>query len=300
MPNGPIVRITFSCVGVGLLLAGASLLVFATAPAYAQDRPLQTLDAEVVPQGTARVAVGFDFLQDISYPLSGLSGDLTNAGDLDVRYGVGSTVEVELAGVTQQFLDVKQQGASFVPTLTLTGPDSTHDVGDFSLSAKLRLFGQGHRLPALAMEFGFIMPNTNQTRGVGNNATDIYSQFILERDIRQVDLFGDVGIEIMTSPNALYSQDDEALYGFAFRYPLGAHVKLVGEVNGRYTPRKIVPALYGTESRSQARLGVEVSSGGFMWDVAGIKGIDRYDPSYGWTFGVTHDVSLFPARKNNN
>jgi hypothetical protein len=103
----------------------------------------------------------------------------------------------------------------------------------------------------------------------------------------------------MTSPNALYSQNDETLYGAALRYPLGAHVHLVGEVNGRYTPRKIIPALYGTESRGEARVGVEVAAGGFVWDVAGIKGLNHYDPSYGWTFGVTHDISVFPAKKTS-
>jgi hypothetical protein len=297
MPTGVSVILSFNRIAVGLALAGALLL--SLRPAAAQDRPLQTPDAEVVPQGTVRVETGFDFLQGISYPLSGLSGDLTAVGDVDVRVGVGGTVEVELAGVAQQFLDVKQQGASFVSTLALTGPDSTHDVGDFSLTAKVRFFGEGHRHPAIAMRFGFIMPNTNQTRGLGNNATDIFSDIDFEHHFGQLDTFGDLGIEIMTSPNALYSQNDETLYGAALRYPLGAHLHLVGEVNGRYTPRKIIPALYGTESRSEARVGVDVAAGGFVWDVAGIKGLNHYDPSYGWTFGVTHDISLFPANKTS-
>ena len=283
---------------VGLALAGAFLLP--VQPAAAQDRPLQTPDAEVVPSGTARVAVGFDFLQDISYPLSGLSGDLTQVGDLDVRYGVGGVVEFELSGIAQQFLDVKQQGASFIPTLALTGPDATRDIGDFTLAAKFRLFGQSHRHPAVAFRFGLIMPNTNQDRGIGNNATDIFSDFDIEHSFGRLDTFGDLGLEIMTAPNALYSQNDETLYGAAFRYPLGTHVNLVGEVNGRYTPRKIIPVLYGTESRGEARLGLDVSAEGFVWDVAATKGINHYDESYGWTFGVTHDITLFPPKKNSS
>jgi hypothetical protein len=297
MPVIAMANSSFTRISVGLLLAGA--FGFPARRAAAQDRPLQTPDAEVVPQGTARIETGFDFLQDVSYPLSGLSGDLTNVADIDVRLGVGSTVEVELAGVAQQFLDIKEQGASFVPVLTLTGPDATRDNGDFSFSSKIRIFGENHRRPALAIEFGFIMPNTNQTRGLGNNATDIYSEFIVDRDFGRLATFGDLGLEIMTSPNALYSQNDELLYGAAFRYPLGARIHLVGEVNGRYTPRKIVPALYGTESRGQARLGLDVAAGGFVWDVAGIKGINHYDPSYGWTFGVSRDISLFSTKKTS-
>jgi hypothetical protein len=298
MPIGAMMSLSFNRISVALLLAGVS--VFVPRHAAAQDRPLQTPDAEVIPQGTVSVATGFDFLQDISYPLSGLSGDLTDVANIDVRVGVGSTVEVQLSGVAQQFLDVKEQGASFVQGLDLTGPDSTHDVGDFSISSKVRFFGEGHHRPAIAMAFGFIMPNTDQTRGIGNNATDIYSEVDFERHFRQLDTFGDLGIEIMTSPNALYSQNDETLYGAAFRYPLGAHIHVVGEVNGRYTPRKIIPALYGTESRGQARLGLQIAAGGFMWDVAGIKGINHYDPSWGWTFGVTRDIVLFPAGKKTS
>jgi hypothetical protein len=297
MPSGDIVSIPSARISRILLLAAAFL--FPLHSAVAQDRPLQTPDAEVMPAGTARVEVGFDFLQDISYPLSGLSGDLTQVGDMDLRVGVGGTVEVELAGIAQQFLDVKQQGASFIPALALTGPNSTRDIGDFSLTAKVHFFREGHRRPALAMRFGFIMPNTNQDRGIGNNATDIFSDFDIERSFGRLDTFGDLGIEIMTSPNALYSQNDETLYGAAFRYPLTTHVTLVGEVNGRYTPRRIIPTLYGTESRGQARLGLDIFAEGFTWDVAGIKGINRYDESYGWTFGVTRDITLFPTKKNS-
>src|SRR5437870_5121993 len=56
------------------------LLSFLGLPAAAQTRPLRTTEAEVLPPGTLRAQVGFDFLQEVDFPLSGLTGDLTSVG----------------------------------------------------------------------------------------------------------------------------------------------------------------------------------------------------------------------------
>jgi hypothetical protein len=273
-------------------LLAAAVLLCVSLPAGAQDLPLQTASAEVIAPGTIRTEVGFDFLQDVTFPLSGLNGDLTNIGVVTTRIGIGKIVEIQVQGMVQEFLSIKQQGASFVP-LTLPSPNSTSDVGDFSLWTKILLFGEQGRRPAIATRFGFQMPNTNQARGIGNNATNIFSEVIIEKYFGKLDVFGDAGLAILTSPNALFSQNDELLYGLAFRYPLNHRVSLLGEVAGRYSDRKIVPALEGTESRGQARLGAQISAGGLVWDFAGIGGLTKNDPHTGFTFGVSKDFQLF-------
>src|ERR1700722_7265484 len=131
----------------------------------AQDRPLRTVDAETVPAGTLRSEIGFDFLQDVGFPLSGLRGDETSVGIVDLRMGVGKIVEVEVEGAMQNFLDVKSRGTSFVPNLSLTGVNSTHDTGDFTLATKVRLLKKEGRRPGIAFKFGFIMPNLNAMPG---------------------------------------------------------------------------------------------------------------------------------------
>ena len=272
-----------------------SLLVMAR-PAAAQDRPLQTSDAEVVAPGTMRAEVGFDFLQDVTIPLSGLRGDMTNISAIDVRTGIGKIVEIQVQGMIQEFLSIKQQGASFV-TLNFPNSNSTHDVGDFSVWTKILLLSEeGHR-PAVAFRFGFQMPNSNETKGIGNNATNIYSEVILEKHFGKLTTFGDLGIAILTSPNALYSQNDELIYGGAFRYSLNKRASLVGEVAGLYSPRKITPALLGTESRGQGRFGVQIMAGGLIWDFAAIAGLTKNDPHTGFTFGVSKDIQLFNRTK---
>ena len=268
----------------------------ASGSAAAQDRPLQTSDAEVIAPGTMRAEVGFDFLQDVTFPLSGLRGDMTSVSAVDLRTGIGKIVEIQVQGTIQEFLSIKQQGASFV-TLNLPDSNSTHDIGDFSVWTKILLLSEkGHR-PAVAFRFGFQMPNSNQTKGIGNNATNIYSEAILEKHFGNFTAFGDLGIAILTSPNALYSQNDEIIYGGAFRYSLNKRASLVGEVAGLYSPRKITPALLGTESRGQGRLGVQIMAGGLIWDFAAIAGLTKNDPHTGFTFGVSKDIQLFNRTK---
>ena len=267
-------------------------MLFAAIPAHSQNRPLQTPDTEIVPPGTLRAAVGFDFLQDINYPASGLTGDQTNVGNLDLRLGVGRIVEVELEGVVQSFLNVQQQVPSLV-MLHLTGTDSTHDVGDFSLYTKILLAGETRHRPAFAFRFGFQIPNSDQARGIGLNTINVFATFIMQKHFGRLNTWGEAGIGILQSPGATFSQNDVLIYGGAFTYPLSHRVTLAGEVNGRYNDRKINSALVGTESRSQARFGVQIFAGGFQWDLAGLAGLTTRDASSGFTFGVTRDIKLF-------
>ncbi len=281
-------------------LKSATLLVAVATSAYglkAQDRPLRTVDAETAPAGTARAEVGFDFLQDVGFPLSGLRGDETSVGLMDVRLGIGKIAEIEVAGSLQNFLDVKSRGTSFVPNLELTGANTTHDSGDYRLATKVRIIkGQGKR-PGLAFKFGFVMPNSNQARGIGTNTTNVFALVALEEQIRKLSVFGNAGLEILQAPNALFTQNDVLIYGGAFKYPLHRRVDLVGEVSGLYSDRHINDALLGTQSTGQARLGLLVRAGGFTWDLAGIRGLNKYDPRSGFTFGVSKDFRLFDYSK---
>ena len=272
------------------VLAALSLLL--SISARAQNRPLQTPDAETVPTGTLRAEVGFDFLQDVDFPASGLSGDLTSLGNIEMRMGVGRIVEVDLEGVIQNFLDVKQQSPSMIP-LHLTGASSTRDVGDFALYTKILLVSEQKHRPAFAFRFGFQMPNSDQARGIGLNTTNVFASFIAQKHFGKLNTWAEAGIGILQAPLANFSQNDVLIYGGAFTYPLSQRVSLAGEVNGRYNDRTIDTALLGTESRSQARFGVQIFAGGFQWDVAGVAGLTRRDPSTGFTLGVTRDIKLF-------
>ncbi len=273
-----------------------AVLLLGAVRCAAQNRPLRTADAEILAPGTMRVQVGFDFLQNVDFPLSGLSGDLTSAGVVGVRFGVGKMIEVQLEGTVQHFLDIKKQGASFVP-LELSGTRSTNDTGDFSLVTKVRFFGEAGHRPSFAMRFGFQMPNSNQARGIGLNTTDVFAVFILQKHFGRLNLMGNLGLAILQAPNSKFTQNDVLIYGGAFLYSLHRRVNLVGEVAGRHSAQTINADLVGTESRSQARLGFQLFYGGLQWDVAGIAGLTKIDAHTGFTFGISKDIRLFDYGK---
>ncbi len=272
------------------------VLVAAAASVAAQNRPLRTADAEIVPAGALRTDFGFEFLQDIDFPLSGLSGDLTSVGVTSLRMGLGEIVEVQLDGTIQNFLDIKKRGVSFAPDLRLSGTDSTHDIGDFSLSTKIRILKEQERRPALGFRFGFKLPNAKQSRGIGTNTLNVSAMVISQKHLGKWNVFGNAGLIILPAPNGKFSQNDELLYGAAFGYPVHRLVTVVGEIAGRYNSRRITTSLLGTESQSQARLGLQIVAGGFRWDFAGIAGISANDPRTGFTFGISRDFKLFDAR----
>lgn len=267
--------------------------VLAVGGLRAQDRPLRTVDAETLPSGVLRAEAGLEFLRNIDFPLSGLSGDLTSAGVVNVRLGVGRLAEVQIEGSIQDFLDIRSQGTSYVSPLQLSGANSTHDTGDFSLSVKLRVLSERGKRPGLALKTGFTLPNSNEKRGIGTNTTNVHVLLAAGKKWKAVKLFGNAGLEVMQAPNALHTQNDVLRYGGAFVVPVRGRVELVGEVAGRYSARTITTELVGTESRGQARLGVRVAAGGLTWDVAGIAGLCRNDPGSGITFGVRKEFRVF-------
>ncbi|HEX9760957.1 MAG TPA: hypothetical protein VGA40_08555 [Candidatus Acidoferrales bacterium] len=272
------------------------LIVLAVGSASAQTRPLRTPEAETIPAGVTQIQVGFDFLQDTSFPLSGLRGDHTTLGVIGLRTGVGRMVELQVEGAVRHFVDVREQVGSFV-TPVLSGTRSASDYSDFIFYTKVRLLAETKSRPAVAFRFGYQMPNSNQVRGIGTNTTNIFAAIILQKHIRDLNVFGSVGLAILESPTTNFTQNDVITYGVGFIYPLHRRVNLAGEVFGRYSTREITTALLGTESRGQGRLGMQIFAGGFQWDFAGIAGIHQDDPKTGFTFGISRNITLFDYDK---
>ena len=90
------------------------LCMLSVAVASAQQRPLITDDIDITPAGALEISAGVDFFQNVKLPLSGLKGDLTRVGDIRIRNGFASNVELQVEGVVQNFLAINSQ--------TLPGP----------------------------------------------------------------------------------------------------------------------------------------------------------------------------------
>jgi hypothetical protein len=268
--------------------------------ACGQQRPLLTEDVDIIPPGSMRIEAGIDFMQRARYPVSGLTGDLTRAGVIGISIGLSPNVEVQLEGVAQNFLSINSRGPSAIPLNVAPGANSTNDIGDFTLWTKIKLRNETASLPSVGFRFGVQLPNTNQSRGIGLNQTNAYGQILFGKKFGQnarVNTFGSLGIAILTTPTALFSQNDVLTYGLAGIVRLNKQFSLAGEVNGRANTRPGSGPL-GTESQGEARLGMQVRASGLRFDFAGIKGLTKLSPRSGLTVGVTYDTpSIFTPAK---
>ncbi len=274
------------------LLIALSLLGFPVA-ASAQQRPLTVEEVQTTRSGDAFLQLGFDFLQDAQFPLAGLRGDLTRVGVFDTRIGVGRAAEIQIQGTIRQFLSVHEQSPSVVTPVLSRGGTSTSDYGELVVAAKFRLFEETDSRPAIGVRFGFEVPTADETRGIGLNTTNVFFTVLAQKHFGKLNLFGHLGLGILESPVANFTQNDVILYGLAAIYPVHPRVNVVGEIAGRWSTRSTSPDLLGIGSRSQGRVGFQLFAGGLRWDAAGIFGFTRQDPDTGFTLGVSRSLTLW-------
>ncbi|HEY8561993.1 MAG TPA: hypothetical protein VIL74_16590 [Pyrinomonadaceae bacterium] len=285
------------------LLIILSTILCAGVFVHAQQRPLLTEDVDITPEGTIEVAAGVDFLQNVKFPLSGLKGDLTRVGDIRVRTGFSGNVELQIEGTVQNYLAINSQLTPSPIPLNVAG-NSTNDFDDFVVSAKVKLRNETSNLPAIGLKFGFQMPNTDQAKGIGTNQINIFSKILLQKRFGRVtgkqpraNVFGNIGLAIMTAPLERFTQNDLLLYGLAGVFKVNERINIVGEVNGRLNTRSGTAPL-GTESVSQFRVGTQIRASNLRFDTAAIFGLTRYSPRSGITFGVTYQSpSIFTPAK---
>jgi hypothetical protein len=269
--------------------------------AAAQQRPLITEDVDIIPPGTIRVQAGLDFLQDAKFPVSGLTGELTRVGVIGISIGVSPNVEFQIEGVAQDFLSINSRRPGAIALSLAPGANSTNDVGDFTLWTKIKLRNETRRAPSIGFRVGVQLPNSNQSLGLGLNQTNAYGSILVGKKFGQngrLNTFGNIGIAILTAPTDLFTQNDVFTYGAAGIYRLNERFSLAGEVNGRANTRPGNGPL-GTESRSEARFGMQIRATGLRFDLAGIKGLNSFSPKSGVTVGVTYDSpAIFAPPKN--
>jgi hypothetical protein len=270
------------------ILPGLCLLfAFSSAPAAAQSRPLVTEDAETVPAGNILLEAGFDVERDRSYPLSGLTGNLTRIGTLGISIGVSSIAEIQLDGgfLNRLAITSRNPDAPLAGMLDLTG-DSTSDFEDLRIGAKVRFVQETASRPSVAVRFSTRLPNAGNESGLGMDTTDFHFGLAVAKTVESIRLVGNGGFAILPDAVRGDRQNDVLEYGFSVARAVRPGVEVVGELNGRLNTRS-GEAIAGTESRSLMRLGARATQGPVRVDGAFVLGITEFDPAWGFTAGVT-------------
>ena len=280
----------------GRLVSVLVLVVCLFAFASAQQRPLVTEDVDIIKPGVIRIETGFEFLQNQRFLLSGLRGDVTRLADTRLSFGLAPNVEFQIEWTFQNFLSITSRGPSAIPLKLGANEADTNDVGDARLWMKIKLRNESRVAPALGFRFGAELPNSNQARGIGTNTTNFYGVILAEKRFgEKLNVFGNLGLGILTAPLEATSQNDVLLYGLAGSYLASDRVNIVGEVNGFHSTRKHAPL--GTEDFSEARLGAQIRALGVRWYAAGIFGTSNRAPRTGLAIGVTYDWDAFTPVK---
>ena len=264
----------------------ASILL-AAVPAAGQSRPLVTEDAETVPAGYVLFEAGIDVERGRTYPLSGLTGNLTRIGTFGFSFGVSSIAEIQLDGVLRDQLSItdRDPNAPLAHMLDITG-DSTGDFGDLRIGTKVRFVQEGVGRPALAVRFSTTLPNAGNESGLGHDTTDFHFGLLLAKTIESVRFVGNAGFAILPDAVRGDRQNDVFEYGLSVARAVRPGVELVGEMNGRINTRS-GEAIPGTESRSMLRLGARATHGAVRVDGAFLIGVTEHDPSWGFSTGLT-------------
>ncbi len=283
-----------------LALCGAALcslsLCSLSLTGAAQQRPLLTEDVELVETGRIRLQAGADFFQSQRFGLSGLRGDLYRPVVLGVHLGLNSNVGFSIEGSLRDYLSIRERGASAIPLAVAPGAASASGASDFTLWTKIKLRKETRRGPSFGARIGVQLPNSDQSRGIGTNATNVFAMALVGKRFagERVSVFGNLGVGILTSTVEPGAQQDVLTYGLAAICRVTERVDLLGEVAGRYNPRIPAP---GLESQAQARLGARFRAAGFQWDLAGAAGLTRFSPRSGLTLGVTYEFKGFEPVK---
>ena len=260
--------------------------------AYAQQRPLITEDPETIGAGRVLAEAGFDYGRDVSYPASGLEGNLLRFPVLGVSVGVSSIAEVQIDGGLYNRLSITERNVAPLSTMVTSTGDSTSSVEDWSIGMKVRLLAETASRPAFGFRFATKLPNASNESGLGLDTTDFYASVLGAKTVQSIRVVANIGLGILGDPTRGDRQNDVLTYGFSMARALTQAAEIVGEINGRIDTREGVPPP-GTESRGQVRLGARYTVGGWRGDLALLLGVTSRDPSLGFAAGFTYVFNAF-------
>ena len=264
----------------------AGILIVHAANAAAQQRPLVTEDPETIGAGLVLVEAGIDEQRGVSYPASGLEGNLLRLPTIGISFGISSIAELQIDGGLYNRLDVTSRTrAPLSPLVNFTG-DRTHDVEDLVVATKIRVLAETAARPAFAVRFATRLPNASNESGLGLDTTDFFVSTLFGKTVRSIRFVGNAGLGILGDPTDGNRQNDVLTYGASIARAVRQGLEVVGEVNGRVNTRGGQPPV-GTGSRGAMRVGGRFTQATVRVDAAIIIGITSADPSLGFTAGLT-------------
>jgi hypothetical protein len=261
--------------------------------AAAQQRPLVTEDPETIGAGRILIEGGVEAAHDVSYPVSGLKGNLWRVPTIGLSFGISSIAELQIDGGLYDTLSItsRNPNAPLASLVTVTG-DSTHSFEDTFIATKIRLLSESSSRPAFGIRFATKLPNATNESGLGLDTTDFFASILGAKTVESIRVVGNIGIGILADPTNGNRQNDVMTYGLSFARAMTQQTEIVGELNGRLSVREGEP-FPGTESRGLLKLGGRYTQGPVRFDAGVFLGLTTVDPTIGFTVGFTYVFNAF-------
>lgn len=278
--------------GIRVVIAGLAAWLLLAGRGAAQQRPLVTEDPQTVGAGQVLLETGVDWMEGITFPASGLRGDLVSGPTIGISVGVGPIAEIQIDGSPYRSLRITERRAAPLSTVLSIDGATTSAVDDFVVATKLRLLNEGHGRPAIALRFATRLPNASNESGLGQDTTDFYTSFLIGKTVARVRWVANAGVAIVGDPVVAARQEDLLTFGMSLVARLGRGLDLASEYNGRMNLAASSP-VPGTENRGVARAGLRFSRGAIRVDAAALFGATSTDLGLGATAGLTWTFRAF-------
>lgn len=214
----------------------------------------------------ALIGVGLTHTTNAAFPLAGLGGDLTAFPVLHAAWAIGPHAVVELKGAARKVLSIEARDPAPAVELDPSARDgTTRDVGDFELSASIvplrgpRGFSAGGHLEVK-------LPNSDETRGIGTNTTDITLAALFSWASARWRAAGWFGVAILEVPAEPFEQNDAFAWAFEALWDAAPGWRLSVGTRGRASTRSVSPP--GTGDLGELRATVEWRRGPVSIDAA--------------------------------
>jgi hypothetical protein len=276
-------------------LGGATAIVVLlawVATAEAQQRPLITEDPMTVGAGQVLIEMGVDWARDITFPVSGLTGDLLTAPAIGISVGVGPIAEIQIDGSPYRRLRIGERRVAPLSNVLPLDLVETSAVDDVVIATKLRLVNEGRGRPAIGLRFATRLPNASNESGLGHDTTDFFASFLLGKTVKSLRVVGNAGVAIVGDPTVAARQEDLLTFGLSMALAMPAGFEVVAEYNGRMSLANGSP-VPGAENRGVARAGLRFTRGPVRLDSAALFGATSDDLDIGATVGLTWIFTAF-------
>ncbi len=209
--------------------------------------------------GEALIGVGFTRTTNAAFPLAGLGGDLTALPVLHAVWAIGPHAVLELKGAARKILAIETQDPAPAIELDPSVRDgTTRDAGDFEIAISLAPLG-GPRGFSAGAHVGVKLPNSDETRGIGTNTTDVTIAALLSWVSARWRATGWFGVGILEAPLVPFEQNDAFAYAFEALWEPSRNWRLSVGTRGRTSTRRVSPL--GTGDLAELRAAVEWRGG---------------------------------------